>query len=50
MLLVEDNEINQQVAVELMEGVGVAVDVGRHGRQAVEMLEAVGIPSPTTWS
>jgi two-component system, sensor histidine kinase and response regulator len=46
VLLVEDNEINQQVAVELMEGVGVAVDVAHHGRQAVEMLEAVGDPVP----
>jgi two-component system sensor histidine kinase/response regulator len=42
VLLAEDNEINQQVAVELMEGVGVAVDVAHHGRRAVEMLEAVG--------
>jgi two-component system sensor histidine kinase/response regulator len=41
VLLVEDNEINQQVAVELMEGVGVAVDVANNGREAVEKLEAV---------
>jgi two-component system sensor histidine kinase/response regulator len=41
VLLVEDNEINQQVAVELMEGVGVSVDVADNGRRAVEMLEAV---------
>jgi two-component system, sensor histidine kinase and response regulator len=46
VLLVEDNEINQQVAVELMEGVGVAVDVANHGREAVEMLEAVAEPIP----
>jgi PAS domain S-box-containing protein len=46
VLLVEDNEINQQVAVELMEGVGVAVDVANHGREAVEMLEAVAGPVP----
>jgi two-component system sensor histidine kinase/response regulator len=46
VLLVEDNDINQQVAVELMEGVGVAVDVANHGREAVEMLEAVVGPVP----
>jgi len=37
-LLVEDNEINQQVAVELMEGVGAAVDVASNGREACEKL------------
>ena len=46
VLLVEDNEINQQVAVELMEGVGVSVDVAHHGRQAVEILEAASEPVP----
>src|SRR5262249_6018301 len=46
VLLVEDNEINQQVAVELMEGVGVAVDVANNGREAVETLEAERDPIP----
>jgi two-component system sensor histidine kinase/response regulator len=46
VLLVEDNEINQQVAVELMEGVGVAVDVASNGREAVERLEAARGPLP----
>ena len=46
VLLVEDNEINQQVAVELMEGVGVAVDVASNGREAVERLEGAGEPLP----
>ncbi len=46
VLLAEDNEINQQVAVELMEGVGISVDVAHHGRRAVEMLEAAGDPVP----
>src|SRR6185503_2740414 len=45
-LLVEDNEINQQVARELMEGVGIAVDVASNGREAVERLEAAGEPLP----
>jgi two-component system sensor histidine kinase/response regulator len=40
ILLVEDNEINQQIAVELLEGVGASVDVVGDGRMCVErMLE-----------
>jgi PAS domain S-box-containing protein len=38
ILLAEDNEINQQIAVELLEGVGAAVDVANNGREAVEKL------------
>jgi two-component system sensor histidine kinase/response regulator len=40
VLLTEDNEINQQIAVELLEGVGVSVDVASNGRVAVERLMA----------
>ena len=39
-LLAEDNEINQQIAVELLEGVGATVAVAGNGRQAVEKLTA----------
>jgi two-component system sensor histidine kinase/response regulator len=39
MLLAEDNEINQQIAVELLEGVGVAVDIANTGREVLERLE-----------
>jgi signal transduction histidine kinase/DNA-binding response OmpR family regulator len=39
-LLAEDNAINQQIAVELLEGVGVSVDVANNGREAVEKLLA----------
>jgi two-component system sensor histidine kinase/response regulator len=46
VLLAEDNEINQQVAVELIEGVGGVVTVAGDGRQAVERLEAAGAPLP----
>ena len=46
VLLAEDNEINQQVAVELLEGVGAAVDVAGNGREAVERLESAGDPLP----
>ncbi len=42
ILLAEDNEINQQVAVELLEGVGAVVDVADNGRIAVEMLAGAG--------
>jgi signal transduction histidine kinase/DNA-binding response OmpR family regulator/HPt (histidine-containing phosphotransfer) domain-containing protein/HAMP domain-containing protein len=37
-LLTEDNLINQQIAVELLEGVGATVDVANNGREAVELL------------
>ena len=36
VLLVEDNEINRQIAVELLEGVGLFVDTAGNGREAVE--------------
>ena len=39
ILLVEDNEINQQIAVELLEYEGAGVTVATNGREAVELLE-----------
>ncbi len=39
ILLAEDNAINQQIAVELLEGVGAKVTVADNGRIAVEVLE-----------
>ena len=39
ILLVEDNEINQQVAQELLQQHGFFVDIARHGQIAVEMLK-----------
>ena len=38
ILLTEDNEINQQIAVELLEGAGASVEVANNGREAVEIL------------
>ncbi|MDW6093927.1 response regulator [Vibrio rhizosphaerae] len=38
VLLVEDNEINQQIALELMEGWGMDVVVANHGREALQLL------------
>jgi signal transduction histidine kinase/CheY-like chemotaxis protein/HPt (histidine-containing phosphotransfer) domain-containing protein/HAMP domain-containing protein len=46
VLLVEDNEINQQVAVELIEGVGGTVSVASDGLEGVERLEAAPDPVP----
>jgi two-component system sensor histidine kinase/response regulator len=40
VLLAEDNAINQQIAVELLEGVGASVEVADSGREAVEKLLA----------
>jgi two-component system sensor histidine kinase/response regulator len=40
VLLAEDNAINQQIAVELLEGVGASVEVADNGREAVEKLLA----------
>ncbi|MBF0295148.1 MAG: response regulator [Magnetococcales bacterium] len=37
VLLAEDNPINQQVAREILKGVGVAVDIAGDGKQAVRM-------------
>ncbi|MBF0162287.1 MAG: response regulator, partial [Magnetococcales bacterium] len=39
LLLVEDNEINQQVAQELLEQVNVTVILARNGREAVEWVD-----------
>jgi two-component system sensor histidine kinase/response regulator len=46
VLLVEDNDINQQIAVELLEGVGARVDVASNGREAVDRLFGGPTPPP----
>jgi two-component system, sensor histidine kinase and response regulator len=38
ILLAEDNEINQQIAVELLEGIGATITVANNGNEAVEHL------------
>ncbi len=38
ILLVEDNEINQQIALELLRGQGAEVAVATNGREAIEKL------------
>ena len=42
ILLVEDNEINQQIARELLQAVGITVELAGNGRIAVERLKQVG--------
>ncbi len=39
ILLAEDNEINQQVAKEILEQGGLLVDIANNGKQAVAMVE-----------
>jgi two-component system sensor histidine kinase/response regulator len=46
ILLAEDNEINQQIAVELLTGVGATVKVANNGREAVELLSGGAQPPP----
>ena len=46
ILLTEDNLINQQIGVELLEGVGARVEVANHGGEAVRMLQGVAFPPP----
>ena len=40
LLLAEDNEINQQVAMEILEGAGLRVTVAANGREAVDKIRA----------
>ncbi len=38
LLLVEDNQINQLIAEELLKSVGYTLDVANHGQEALDML------------
>ena len=40
ILLVEDNEINQQVASEILEGAGLNVTIAQNGQEAVDAVQA----------
>ncbi|WP_338847323.1 response regulator [Massilia sp. W12] len=42
VLLAEDNEINQQIAVELLEGMGLSTVLANNGKEALEKLRAAG--------
>ena len=39
LLVVEDNEINQQVAQEILEAAGVDVTIANHGQEALDILD-----------
>jgi two-component system, sensor histidine kinase and response regulator len=43
VLLVEDNEINRQIAVELLQSVGIKADVAENGYVALEKLHVEGL-------
>lgn len=45
ILLAEDNEINQQVATELMEDEGFVVEIANDGLEALNMMKESGEPS-----
>ena len=42
ILLVEDNEINQLIAKEMLESVGYTVDIAENGQEALDMLGGGG--------
>jgi len=46
VLLVEDNEMNQQVAKELLESAGAVVTIANHGGEAVKILTGGEQPPP----
>jgi CheY-like chemotaxis protein len=46
ILLVEDNEVNQQVASELLESAGASVRIANHGGEAVKILTEGEQPPP----
>ena len=46
ILLTEDNDINQQIAIELLEGAGATVNVANNGREAVDILSNGPQPPP----
>jgi PAS domain S-box-containing protein len=46
VLLVEDNEVNQQVATELLESGGATVTIANHGAEAVRLLTQGSQPPP----
>src|SRR5438105_4579134 len=46
ILLTEDNDINQQIAIELLEGTGATVTVANNGREALDLLSNGPQPPP----
>ena len=48
VLLVEDNEINQQVAKEILEGAGLKVALANNGQEAVNAVRKTNM-MPFSW-
>ena len=46
VLLVEDNEINQQIAIELLESQGITVDIATNGVEAVHKIANMPFEMP----
>jgi len=46
VLLVEDNDINQQLACELLESMGVTREIANNGREAVDKILNGAVPPP----
>lgn len=46
ILLVEDNDLNQQIASELLQSVGITVTVAGNGKMALELLRSAPDPLP----
>ncbi|WP_338845666.1 response regulator [Massilia sp. W12] len=44
VLLAEDNDINQQIAVELLASVGVQADIANNGQEAVDKVLRADVP------
>ncbi|PHV11762.1 response regulator [Chitinimonas sp. BJB300] len=42
ILLVEDNEVNQQIAAELLQGIGLSIEVAGNGQEALDKLHRQG--------
>jgi PAS domain S-box-containing protein len=40
LLLVEDNELNQEIALEILQEAGFSVQLARHGQEALDLLQA----------
>ncbi|MCI7302605.1 MAG: response regulator [Clostridia bacterium] len=40
LLLVEDNDLNREIAVEILQRTGALVDIARNGQEAVDMFQA----------
>jgi two-component system, sensor histidine kinase and response regulator len=45
VLLVEDNEVNQDVATGMLEAAGIVAEIANNGQEAVEMVKSSGKPS-----